>query len=83
MNTVTADSAFLQSLDVLCGLTEIQDANGRVIGYFSPATSDKTAAAYAQAAAHFDADEMKRRKESGEKCLNTVEVLDHLKSLER
>jgi hypothetical protein len=83
MNTVTADSAFQQSLNGLKGLTEIRDARGKVIGYFSPATADKTAASYAQAAAHFDAEEMKRRKESGEKGLTTPEVLNHLKSLEK
>ncbi len=83
MNTVTADSSLQQSLDVFSGLTEIRDSNGRVIGYFSPATPDKAAAAYAQAAAHFDAEEMKRRKDSRDKGLTTAEVLDRLKSLER
>lgn len=83
MNTVTADSSLQQSLNVLSGLTEIRDSQGRVIGYFSPATTDKSAAAYAQAAAHFDVEEMKRRKESGETGLTTVEVLEHLKSLEQ
>ncbi|HUG67718.1 MAG TPA: hypothetical protein VMM76_08195 [Pirellulaceae bacterium] len=83
MNTVTADSSLQQSLGLLNGLTEFRDSQGRVIGYFSPADADNSAAAYTQAAAHFDAEEMKRRKLSGEKGLTTAEVLDHLKSLEQ
>jgi len=83
MNIVTADSTLQQSLDVFSGLTEIRDSQGRVIGYFSPATTDKVSAAYAQAAAQFDAEELKRRKQSGDKGLTTTEVLDQLKSLEQ
>ena len=80
MNRVTANASLQQSLGALQGLTEIRDAHGRVIGYFSPAAA-KAAAAYSQAAAHFDAKEMQRRKASGEKGLTTAEVVDHLKSL--
>ena len=82
MNRLTADDNLQRSLDELEGLTEIRDPQGKVIGYFTPAAGDKTAAIYSQAAAHFDANEMKRRKESGETGLTTAEVLDHLKSLE-
>lgn len=80
MNTVTADSALQQSLGLLNGLTEIRDARGRVIGYFSPATAHTAAAAYAQAAARIDPEETKRRKASGASGLTTAEVLEHLKS---
>ncbi len=82
MNTITADNSLQQSLASLNSLTEIRDEDGRIIGYFSPA-ADRTSAAYAQAAAHFDPEEMKRRKHSNERGLTTAEVLDHLKSLEQ
>jgi hypothetical protein len=50
-----------------------------VLGYFSPA-SHKLPEAYAQAAAHFDPEEMQRRKESGERGRTTSEVINRLTS---
>ena len=83
MNSLTADATLQRSLDALVCLTEIRDAQGNVIGYFAPVGADKAAAAYSQAAARFDAEEMRRRKQSGENGLTTEEVLRHLESLER
>jgi hypothetical protein len=81
MNTFTVDPPLARSLLTLKGLTVIRDAGGEAIGYFSPACSDRSKA-YSQAAAHFDADEMNRRKGQGEPGLTTAEVLERLKSLE-
>lgn len=81
MNILTADTSLQHSLDHLNGLTEIRDAAGGLIGYFSPATK-AASAVYAQAAAEFDLDELQRRKQSREKGLTTQQVLAHLKSLE-
>ena len=81
MNTLTVDSSLAQSLSDLNGLTEIRDSEGKPIGYFSPVCGERSAA-YSQAAAHFDVDEMKRRKESGQRGLTTAEVLARLRSLE-
>ncbi|MCI0334725.1 MAG: hypothetical protein L0228_16035 [Planctomycetes bacterium] len=82
MNTFTADTTLQQSLSALSGLTEVRDAQGTVLGYFSPA-SQESAEAYAQAAAHFDPDEMKRRKLSNEKGGTTSEVLSRIAALEK
>ncbi len=81
MNRFTADASLHESLGTLQGLTEIRDSQGNVIGYFSPASSEH-ADAYSQAAAAFDAEEMKQRKASGERGLTTAELLTYLKSLE-
>jgi hypothetical protein len=77
MNSFTVDTSLQDSLSKLPGLTEVRDSAGTVLGYFSPA-SHKSAEAYAQAAAHFDPDEMKRRKLSNEKGRSTAEVLGRI-----
>ena len=59
------------------GLTEVRDSQGTVLGYFSPA-AHKSPEAYAQAAAHFDSEEMQRRKLSKEKGRTTREVLSRI-----
>jgi len=74
MNTITADTSLQQLLVNLSGLTEVRDSRGALLGYFSPA-SQKSAGAYAQAAAHFDPEELKRRKSSDEVGRTTGEVL--------
>jgi hypothetical protein len=80
MSTITASPAFAAVLSGLEGPTEIRDANGNLLGQFTPALL--LAKAYQDAAAHFDAAEMKRRKESRQQGYSTSEVLAHLKSLE-
>jgi hypothetical protein len=82
MNSITADVSLQQSLTSLPGLTEVRDAQGIVVGYFSPA-SHKNAEAYAQAAAHFDPNEMRERKRSAEKGRTTNEVLGRISSLDQ
>ena len=81
MNTFTVDVSLQQSLSSLPGLTEVRGSQGTVLGYFSPA-SHKTPEAYAQAAAHFNSEEMRRRKLSNEKGRTTSEVLSRIASLE-
>jgi hypothetical protein len=68
-------------LEPACGLVEVRDVAGAVLGFFAPA-SMQLARLYAQAAARIDPDEIKRRKESGGRTYTTQEVLDHLRSLE-
>jgi hypothetical protein len=79
MNTFTVDPSLQQSLSSLPGLTEVIDSQGIVLGYFSPA-AHQTPGAYAQAAAHFDSEEMKQRKLSNEKGRTTSEVLSRIRS---
>ncbi len=71
MNSLTVDSSLAQSLSGLDGLTEIRDLEGKPIGYFSPVSGERSAA-YSRAAAHFDVEEMKRRKESGQRAMTTA-----------
>jgi hypothetical protein len=77
MNTFTADTSLQQSLSMLPGLTVVRDADGIVLGYFSPA-SHQMPRLYAQAAAHFDPAETERRKLSGEKGGTTGEMLSRI-----
>ena len=82
MHTLTADNSLQQSLAGLPGLTEVRDTQGTVIGYFSP-VSNKNPEVYAQAAAHFDPDEMKQRKLSNQQGRTTNEVLSRIVSLDK
>jgi hypothetical protein len=82
MNTFTADPSLQQSLASLPGLTEVRDAQGVLIGYFSPA-SRANPEAYAEAAAHFDPNELKERRSSREIGRTTSEVLSRIASLEK
>jgi hypothetical protein len=79
MNTFTADPSLQQSLADLSGLTEVRDSAGTVLGYFSP-VSHQTPEAYAAAAAHFDPEELKRRKTSNEVGRTTADVLKRIAS---
>jgi hypothetical protein len=84
MNTFTADHSLQQSLAKLPGLTEVRDSAGAIIGFFAPASkqlpSPSEAAAYTQAAAQLDPDEMKRRKASNEPGQTTSQVLNRIAS---
>jgi hypothetical protein len=82
MITVTADAALGETLSKLDKPAEIRDEGGHVIGYFAPAGQPKSLL-YLQAAAHFNPEEMQRRKNSGERGYSTAEVLEHLNSLEQ
>ena len=82
MNTFTVDTTLEQSLSSLPGLTEVRDSQGMVLGYFSP-TSHKTPKSYVQAAAHFDPEEMNKRKLSKEAGRTTSEVLSRIATLEK
>lgn len=81
MIRVIADERMKARLVELSGPAEIRDADGHVIGYFTPASA-REAELYSRAAAALDPEEMKRRKNSGEKGYTTAEVLQHLNSLE-
>jgi len=82
MSTLTADDALRMQLGKLTELTEIRDAGGQLIGYYTPASRGHSAA-YAEAASNIDPQEMLRRKASGKGGYTTKQVLDHLKTLEK
>jgi hypothetical protein len=80
MNIVTANAEVHAALAPLVQPAEIRDANGNILGYFTP-DAERIERVYAEAATHFDCEELKRRKESDEEVFTTAEVLDFLKKL--
>jgi len=80
MNIVTANAEVQAALAPLVQPAEIRDASGNVLGYF---TSDveRIERLYAEAATHFDPEEMKRLKESFNGGRTTREILEDLKKL--
>jgi hypothetical protein len=79
MTTFTPDPADQAFLAKVAGLTEVRDAGGNVLGFFSPVTQHD-AEAYARAAASFDRAEMQRRKNSPEPGRTTPDVLNRITS---
>jgi hypothetical protein len=79
--TITADPAVRLALTGLSEPAEIRDSDGNLLGYFTPAGREE-AQLYAEAIAHLDPREMKRRKESGQPGYSTAQVLERLESRE-
>jgi hypothetical protein len=82
VNIITTDAAWQQLFVTAQGVTAVKDADGKLLGYFSPITREQ-AASNAEAASHFDPAEKNRRKHSSERDYTTAEVLEHLRSLEK
>ena len=80
MVTTITDPTIRDWLTTLHGETELCDIDGRVLGRFVPIDHDVDAM-YAEAAAHFDPEEMRRRLNSDGPWYTTEEVLRHLNSL--
>lgn len=81
MTTITASDAVQGLLGGLTATTEIRDASGNVLGYYTPAV-ERERQLYERAKAHFDPEEMKRRAESNAPGYSFEQVMDHLRSLE-
>ncbi len=77
MNTLTVDTSLQQSLGALSGITEVRATDGRLIGYFSPCDADR-ARLYAEAASHFDPEEIRTRRSSGEMGRRLADVIASL-----
>jgi hypothetical protein len=60
MTTLTADSTMQAALSGLKDKTEVRDADGNVIGYFTPGELE-IERIYQWAATHFDPEEIRRR----------------------
>ncbi len=80
MTSLIADDAMLARLCQVTGLTEIRDASGKVIGYYTPANLAQPHAGTKGAFA-LDLAEIERRKQSQEKGHTTCEVFEHLKAV--
>lgn len=81
MSTVTATPAVLGLLNSLTDTTEILNAEGKVLGYFTPA-AERERQAYERAKQSIDFAELERREKSGEVGHSFEQVLERLKSLE-
>jgi hypothetical protein len=80
MTTFTADPQLRDLFGRFREVTEVRDSTGKLIGTFTPAAYTENEP-YTRAAAHFDPEELKRRKESNQVGKTTAEVLELLKSL--
>lgn len=81
MTAITVNDAVLAILRGTSTLAEVRDSQGTIIGFFVPASVEH-ACEYARAAAYFDPQELRRRRESPGKTYTTQEVLQYLESLE-
>ena len=81
METTITDPAIRDWLATLHDETELRDAEGRLLGRFVPVDHDLDAL-YSEAAAHFDPEELRRRKNSGEPTYPLAEILRRLDSSE-
>ena len=81
MPTITVTAAVQGALGPLTATTELRDADGRVLGYFTPA-AQKEQELREWAARHVDLEELKRREESGGPYFTAAQVMAHLQSLE-
>jgi hypothetical protein len=79
MSVLTADPALQAYLRRLKEPTEIRDADGQLIGYFTPAGQTEPAPRLRDL---FDPAELQRRKALQQKGFTIEEVHAHLKSLE-
>ena len=66
MNHLTADQALVERLAGVMEPVEIRDADGKVMGAYTPALSAEEQEAYRQAAALFDPEELDRIEKEGE-----------------
>lgn len=81
MKVLTVNQNVLQLLQPATTLAEVRDAEGTIIGFFVPASVEH-ACEYARAAAHFDPQELRRRRVLSGTTYTTQEVLQYLESLE-
>lgn len=81
MVVAVVDRAVQDWLATLRDETEIVDAQGRVLGRFVPEAGGLDDL-YREAAAHFDPEELRRRKNSQEPTYPLAEILQRLDSSE-
>jgi hypothetical protein len=77
MHAITVSPTIQLALLHPGGPAEIRDEQGRLLGYFAPA-SQPDAERYAQAAAHFDPKQLQQRKQSSRAGSTTQEVIERI-----
>ena len=81
MTAITVTTAMQGALGPLTMTTEIRDAEGKVLGYFTP-VAQKERELYEWAMKNVDLAELERRERSNEPGYTFEQVMAHLKSLE-
>ena len=81
MPIITADPTMATKLAGATGISEVHDADGRVLGVFAPGSSAKARLGL-HAWLTLDTKEIQRRKAAGGRDYTFQEVLEHLNSLE-
>jgi hypothetical protein len=83
MSYLTIDDALCDHLRGVLETVELRDANGKLLGHFTPSVSAEELALYEKAKRLFDPAEIKRRKETEHgRGYTTEQVLEYLKSSE-
>jgi hypothetical protein len=83
MTQLIADQTPMEVLAQLTEPTEICDANGKVIGRYTPSDAEHVEALQRRLATSIDWDEMRRRSRSTERRYSLQETLARLKELEQ
>jgi hypothetical protein len=82
MTVITANQELQHALAGLREKTEVRDASGNLLGYFTPRQVEEELL-YRYAEETFDPDEIRRRSAAKSKGFTIEEVMAHLKSLEK
>jgi hypothetical protein len=82
MNYLTVDDSMLAHLRGIVEPTEIRDANGIILGRYTPVLTPEEEAAYARAATLFDQEELDRIEKNDHERFSIEQVKEHLRSLE-
>lgn len=81
MSVITASESLVFELGCLTGPTEIRDAQGNLLGCYTP-DAERIRALYERARAHFDPEELRRRKEANNPGYSLAEVFEHIRAME-
>ncbi|HBI42521.1 MAG TPA: hypothetical protein DDY78_06640 [Planctomycetales bacterium] len=82
MNHMTADQPLLDRLAGVMGPVEIRDADGKVLGRYTPVFADEKEV-HERAAKYFDLAEAERIAATEREGYSIEEVMQHLHSLEK
>jgi hypothetical protein len=78
MNYLTIDTEFCDHLRGVLKTVELRDANGKVLGHFTPSISAEERALYEKAKTLFDPAEIQSRLEKSDKRVPHEEVMRRL-----
>lgn len=83
MTQLIASEAMLQQLRALTQPVDIVDAEGKVLGRYTPVTSSEKEEQYREAMTLFDPKELERLAQTKQPGYTIDQVMEHLRSLEK